>query len=385
MDPQPGFPNELWLEIFSHLPPDALINLSSTDRALYAIARPLGFTEFRLKPYPYDYNPPPALLDAALQRLNFWSSPQVAPHVRLCTARHYTVGWDGSQVMNDDKAPHVLMNAFFENLPKFTGLQQLYTERTEFTQLGVTNLCALPALTLLDISASKVAHGERINPASLTLHVSTFLGRMDWDHMNDLWISLLSRDSIRELNIDPMALAKPEVQPFPNVHTLTVENSYIRTSDILAISTKFPALRVFVFASDYHAQDAVMRNTPSQTSAIFPILEEYTGMYENLHIFVQRRTLTHITLVAEFPFRKLVTELQGVAELPNITSLTAGFNTLSSENLFGEAEIHALFALFPRLTVLDLKLYPDVDEDGGFAPQVRISSISSSRPPQLFR
>ncbi|KAJ6559563.1 hypothetical protein B0H19DRAFT_1260272 [Mycena capillaripes] len=211
-----------------------------------------------------------------------------------------------------------------------------------------------------ELSGCTLAAGEHINPGSLTLRVARFITHYDY-HMNDLWISLLSRDSLRELNFSNLlALTKPGVLPFPNVQRLTVNHS---TRATLTILTKFPGVRVF--SNNY---TGALRNlTPVQESSIFPILEEYNGDYENLHIFVQRQTLTHITTNVSSS-TKFLTELRGVAALPNITSLTVAFDT-SSENLFGQAEVDALFTLFPRLTKLELTLRPDVEDDGGFTPQ----------------
>ncbi|KAJ6590762.1 hypothetical protein B0H10DRAFT_2092167 [Mycena sp. CBHHK59/15] len=351
MDPKHTFPSELWLELFAHSSADTLRNISSTNHALHEIARPLGFTEFKLYPYPYEYQPPQAQLDDAPERLRFWSSPKIAPHVRSCTARYNLSRWQGF-TQADDGAPHALVNAFFECLPKFTGLQRLYTDRIQFTQLGLTNLCALPALTYVDLSGSKIAAGEQTDLESLTLRVATFITR--YDQMNALWIPLLSPDSLRELNLsDITPLAKPGVQPFPNVDTLTVNDLPMRSWDTLAILAKFPAVRVFV--SDYRG--VLRKMTPAQTSSIFPVLEKYTGTCENLHIFVQRSTLTHITLDTGFPFQRLLTELQGVTALSNITWLTAQNGN------------QKLFTLFPRLTELHLTLYPDAEADGGFTPQ----------------
>jgi hypothetical protein len=203
----------------------------------------------------------------------------------------------------------------------------------------------------------------------MTLGVATFISRYDHD-MNDLWLSILSRDSVRGLNLtDLSALTKPRVLPFPHVHTLTVNNLPVKIWDTLAILAKFPAVRVF--SSGY---TAVLRNlTREQESSIFSVLKEYTGAYENLHIFVQRPTLTHIAVDGGFPCNKLLGELRGFAALPNIVSLSVRFNT-SSENVLGEAEVNELFTLFPRLKELQLGLYPDAEEGGAFAPEVQISS-----------
>ncbi|KAJ7840788.1 hypothetical protein B0H13DRAFT_2287014 [Mycena leptocephala] len=264
------FPNELWLEVIAQLPSDALRDLSSTHRVLYDIARSLGFTEFKLYSYPYEFQPPKAQIDDALERLSFYSSPKIAPH-----------RWQWSAQSDDEGSPHILMNAFFECLPQFTGLQRLYADRIQFTQMGLANLCELPALAYVELSGCTVAAGEHINPGSMTLGVAKFITRYDYD-MNDLWLSLLSRDSLRELNFsDLSALNKPGVLLF--------------------------------------------------------------------------RT-------------KLLTELRGITALPNIVSLTVRFIT-SSENVFGEAEVNKLFTLFPHLAELQLTLYPDAEDGGGFIPQ----------------
>ncbi|KAJ7710640.1 hypothetical protein B0H17DRAFT_4069 [Mycena rosella] len=225
MDSQ--FPNELWLEICALLPPEALRNLSSTHCALYALARPLGFTESKLDPYPVHYIPPKARLDAALERPEFWSSPKIAPHVRSCTAQYNVSIWQMLERYYHS-GPPVLVDAFLERLSRFTGLQRLQTDGIRWTQLGIVNLCALPALTHLKSSADHVADGERINSGSLTLHVSTFTTH--YDNMNDIWISLLSRDSLRSLDLfSPCILAEPGVLPFPHVHTLSVNVNNYRT------------------------------------------------------------------------------------------------------------------------------------------------------------
>ncbi|KAF7349613.1 hypothetical protein MSAN_01687000 [Mycena sanguinolenta] len=310
MRPQDRVPNELWLEIFGYLPPAAHRSLSSTHRTLYDIARPLGFAEFTLYLYPYEFQPPQTQLDYSLERLNFWGSPKIAPHI------------------------------------------------------GIANLCALPALTHVDFAGVMVVSGERIDPAGLTLRVASFKTRYDY-HLNDIWISLLARDTLRELDFDnPVFFARSEILPFPNVQMLTINDLPLNVNDTVTILNKFPNLREFT--SDYRT---VLRNlTPAQAASIFPVLQKYSGAYENLHIFVQRATLSHITLDAGFDFQRLATELQGITTLPNITSFTAQFTT-SARNTFSKTEINTLFTLLPGLTELDLKLIPDPERDGSFTPE----------------
>ncbi|KAF7349167.1 L-aminoadipate-semialdehyde dehydrogenase [Mycena sanguinolenta] len=342
------FPTELWLEVFSRLPPAAHRSLSSTHRTLYDIARPLGFTEFTLYMYPYDLQPEKAQLDDALERLRFWTSPRIAPHVRSCTTSQ-NMDWQGAWGEQTDE--HVLISAFFERLPRFTGLERLHADDIRFTRTGITNLCGLPALTYVGVSGWTIPPLEHMDPA-LTLRVAGFLARHGY-LMNNTWFSLLSRDTLRELELyKPLALASSEVQFFPNVHTLRIER-FSDTIHAVAAFNKLPNLRSFSSPNG----DVFSGLTPARESSIFPVLKEYTGAHQNLHIFVQRTTLTHITLVSRSTFADFITELQGITVFPNITSVAVRFIT-TSQAAFGEAEIGTLFTLFPNLTELQLTLLP---------------------------
>ncbi|KAJ7210016.1 hypothetical protein GGX14DRAFT_543043 [Mycena pura] len=365
------FPNELWLEVCPYLPLNSVRSLSSTNRSLYAIARPLSFTEFKLYPYPYEYNPPQELLADALARLSFYSSQEIAPLVRTCTARqsYHSRRWPACDSTHGDDArdggaPHALMNAFFVRLPHFTGLQRLYADRIHFTRAGLEALCALPPLRHAEFDACTLTTASP-NAATTTLRVANFVTR----HITDaVWLALLCHDSLRSLKLsDLLLLARPSVGPLPYVHSLTAIPYHLMIWDALTIFAKFPALRVFI--TDY---TGVLRNlTPAQEGAIFPLLEEYTGAAENLHVFTQRPTLAHITIDGGIAFSRLPAEFRGVAmPLSNITSFTAQFSTASAgEWVFGGAEMDAIFTWFPRLKKLQLTFYPDVEDGGAFVPR----------------
>ncbi|KAK7059965.1 hypothetical protein R3P38DRAFT_3384555 [Favolaschia claudopus] len=356
------FPNELWAEICSYLPSDALRNLSSTHHPLYDLVRPLGFTEYKVYPYPYDFYPQKRKLDNAIDRLAFYSSPKMAPNIRTCTARWNPQKWQGSPQREDQGSEHVLMKAFFAAIPKFTALQKFYADRIQFTQTGLTNLCALPALRLVDLSSCTVANGEHIDTASLTLRVESFTSCYDYQ-MNDLWDSLLSRTTLRYLDFADLKSVK-DLQPFPSVHTLKLREFPMMPYDIFSFFSRFPNLRIF--RSEYYG---VLRNlSPAQEASIFPILEEYTGAYENLRIFILRPTLTHIELDSGFSVQNLLKTVLGHTSFPNITSFKARFTSDVTEE-FSQMEFNALLTLFPLLSTLDLTLIPDAQEDGGFTPQ----------------
>ncbi|KAF8206877.1 hypothetical protein K438DRAFT_1483360, partial [Mycena galopus ATCC 62051] len=84
---QERVPNELWLEIFRSLPRDTLKALSLTS--FKGISRPLLFTHLDFHPYTL-YSGEVVLLprktevNRSLERLDFWSSDEIARHVRSC-------------------------------------------------------------------------------------------------------------------------------------------------------------------------------------------------------------------------------------------------------------------------------------------------------------
>ncbi|KAJ7893776.1 hypothetical protein B0H13DRAFT_1886192 [Mycena leptocephala] len=86
--------------------------------------------------------------------------------------------------------------------------------------------------------------------------------------MNDLWVSLVSPETIRELvcpNLLPMV--KPGGPPFPNVHTLTLlEGAPMQ----LSILTRLPGVRLF--SIDYERDLDTL--TAEEASSLFPVLED---------------------------------------------------------------------------------------------------------------
>ncbi|KAF8151258.1 hypothetical protein K438DRAFT_2027051 [Mycena galopus ATCC 62051] len=338
-------PNEMWLEVFSYLPLDALRSLSSTQRALRNIARPLGFADFRVRPHLRNHLPSQGQLDNAMERLRFWSSPEMAPHVRSCTASQ---PWRTSS-----PSWHILINSFFQFLPRFTGLHRLHLDCIQFTQTVIIDLCGLPALTHAKFLWCRVRSGEHLDPGALTLRVTNFT--VDFvsndDGLGNLWISLLSCDTLQELHFSSLQFS-PEFSPFPNLHTIGVKFWSPNTSAILP---KFPQVRNFATRT----WGDLGTLTPLERASIFPVLQAYTGTYEALGLLIQRTTLTHITL-SSCRFFEFLTEMRGVNALPNITSLTACFY------VFETAGIDALFGFFPNLTELQLTF---MEDDGEFIPQ----------------
>ncbi|KAJ7107730.1 hypothetical protein C8R44DRAFT_540212, partial [Mycena epipterygia] len=90
MSSQDRVPNELWLEVFHHLPRDTLKDVSLTHRTFCCLSRPLLFTDFKFHPYAMvaldsQHLPSAEEVDQLMERLAFWCSADIAPLVRSCS------------------------------------------------------------------------------------------------------------------------------------------------------------------------------------------------------------------------------------------------------------------------------------------------------------
>ncbi|KAJ6630540.1 hypothetical protein B0H10DRAFT_833176 [Mycena sp. CBHHK59/15] len=134
--PHDDIPDEMWSEIFAHLPRDALVHVHLAQWRFHCISRPLLFSEFSFHPKNVKRLPGTTsrvelsqeeLVDLVLQRLEFWSSSGIALFIRTCRV----IGWRNSAVHN----PYPLLAAFFISFPRFTNLFRLYMIKVQYNQI----------------------------------------------------------------------------------------------------------------------------------------------------------------------------------------------------------------------------------------------------------
>ncbi|KAK6977209.1 hypothetical protein R3P38DRAFT_2666855 [Favolaschia claudopus] len=363
MAARPRLANELWYEIFAFLPPAAIRNLSSTDRDFHSIVRPFGFSKYHVVPHSHTHKPPTAHLERSLQRLDFYSSEKIAPHVHSCVVKvpHWLrVGQQPAEA----GAPHVLMREFYDRLSLFSFLQRLELSGIQITQLGFSGICALPALKHLSLSS--VGKQGTIMAGTLTLRVKSLVTIHDFCLGGPL-SHVLSPDTLEQLDFsDFNALAAPGVGPFPHVHTLKVmDDIFISGAEAQIILAKFTAVRSFCVRFNGLLQEF----TPETAAGIFPVLREYAGERENLYLFIKRPTLSYIMLnpfILSRSFEAFMSEFKHAKDMSNVKSIKATFTVED----FGVVEFARIFTLFPCLTQLYLYLNPDdVGYDGSFCPE----------------
>ncbi|KAJ7111865.1 hypothetical protein C8R44DRAFT_985332 [Mycena epipterygia] len=370
-------PNELWFEIFHYLPRDTVKDVSFTHRRFARLSRPLRFTDFDFHPYELHGLRLPSAdeVQRSLERLTFWCSDDIAPLVRACHVVPWmeNVGPVGSFSPTD--TPYVLLSAFFERLPCFTRLQRLYCWGVHFTRIGMANLCRLP-LAHLRISNCRVAAGETIEPASQPLRLSSFLLHNDINSEDELdhWIALLHPECLRELDLmcNPRLFneAIAALPSFPHVRKLAAK-IWLSTGTL----SKFPALEVL-------DNGPVISHDPPLQSTLLPVLKEYTGSHENLHLFIPATSLFRLTTRYCSP-HELITQLHGIRTTKKIISL----DTASSN--MGYTAFETLCEFLGHLTELRIRIPFDVEqctpEDKGTPATCFLKALSDNPilPPTL--
>ncbi|KAF8188469.1 hypothetical protein K438DRAFT_2019268 [Mycena galopus ATCC 62051] len=386
---QDRVPNELWLNTLKNLPPypkSVISNFSLTCRNFLHLSRPQMFCELRFTPHSLDLKgallPPSAAdVDRRLERLDFFSSSEIAPFVRDC---HISV-WETYDKDNSSKqslstdTPYILLEALFQRLVYFTGLQRFEAHHIHFTQAGVNNLCGLPNLSQLHLSDCPVAPGEHIEPSPHALRLSEFylfrgskLGQVD-----DYWFPMLQPDQLRVLTSN-FALGRTAhaLPSFNNVHTLEAIMHSPTPAQYLTIMSKFPAVRTLKLHGKGLQPDGV-----APTVAVFPLLEEYYGPHEALPFFLAttlRRVQTECGGAEDLSIR-----IQGI-QGRNMTSLNVkigAFNTTAFNKivellprltqLLITTGVSDLDRMFTRMVYDPRKLPNDVVVDGRFGDEVR--------------
>ncbi|KAJ7826205.1 hypothetical protein B0H14DRAFT_2817711 [Mycena olivaceomarginata] len=341
-------PEELWIEILQDLPKETLQNVALSHRTLGRISRPFLFVTFVFHPYavvsiPQNINrmrwpeaDEPLLLsqeaqDRELERLNFWSSAEIAPLVRTCR-------------LIPASAAHL-----HPVLPCVYG--SLHADRAG-------NLCLLPALSRLEIILGTIV--EPIDCHSLHLgRITSFQLRHARHSIPplDSWMRLLPPDPTRRnvFRIRSRLFADikhSDIPPFPHVRKLTLQalrvGDRIRpliASSVLPILSKFMGVEVLVMEGYWtHSEHG-----PSGFSGPLPILKEYDGPQEMLPILLSRLTLSHITIGwIDWPW--IAEMLHASPPSGSIVSLTASSGPITS------ADFGFLFKIFPFLSELNLNI-----------------------------
>ncbi|KAJ7508386.1 hypothetical protein B0H11DRAFT_2304229 [Mycena galericulata] len=310
------------------------------------------FTPYSTGSYGAPLLPSPTEVHRRLERLNFWCSSEIAPFVRYCniTARDswiHRLGDPSGRSISTD-SPYILLDALFERLMRFTGLQRLHAHQIHFTQASVDILCRLPHLSEIRVYWCTIAPEKRIEPSPQALHVSDFDLIHDdrIEYKDDHWIPLLHPDHLRALRVsfNPRSMAQilHTMPSFPNVYKLGATMKFPTAFQNVSILSKFPAVRILNLKL---RGDGLLTNAPhAPASAVFP-LQKYHGPYQPLPVLLAVASLTHL-IISQCSPRDLITRIQCI-QSHSIISFHVKF-----DNTFNNTVFKSLVGLLPQLKEL---------------------------------
>ncbi|KAJ7434707.1 hypothetical protein FB451DRAFT_1418635 [Mycena latifolia] len=335
------FPVETWTQIFEDLPRDAISQVHRVDWLFHRIARPLLFREFKFHPYgrwsfawlDWDspsalYLPHPVQIQLLLQRLEFWSSHEIAPLIRVCHMTPWDnnvdepLGWEFTRGAD----PYVLLRAFFDSLPRFTNLRRLDATLVPFTDIAIQHLCILPKLTHLMVEECTIVEDVVNLAACHRLAVPSFVFRHHKDVTDhERWLRLLDPDALRYLQVtyDPELFAQIRSgDPFPRVNTLKMGWGYGTTTLNLDVLSKFPAIQILAIEDAWLDVEPMRDSEIVQASRVLTHLKEYTGPHTLCPFAIP--TLHRLTFPPCSP-SDLLESLCRQKPVSNITSLNLEF------------------------------------------------------------
>ncbi|KAJ7644757.1 hypothetical protein FB45DRAFT_1053430 [Roridomyces roridus] len=375
-------PDELWLAIFELLPRESIQQLCLSARRFSAISRPLLFGHLPFHPClthhfpePICSRPPsPQYTQFALDRLNFWSSDEIAPMVRECTISPVYRTWEPS----DSPDPWSLLATFFERIVKFSALRIVRAQYACFSQQTLAALCRLPCLDHVTVEQCGVHEQGRIQTRGMQLRTSRFHYRKQWGGSNrglHLWIPLLDPDHLRELKITsfPASAHMPPGAPFPNVYKLDAELDCKSASEVVAAWARFPAVRVLKF---YTGMSTLAEAEAARAADILPLLEEYFGDLRPLPLIPSRPTLKRLVLDHCYP-RELALCLGGMANSLHITSLHAAMSPYATA--LSAKSFRAICKCLPKLVDMHIEILISVTRmRHNFGARLEVAERASS-------
>ncbi|KAJ6491901.1 hypothetical protein C8R45DRAFT_989881, partial [Mycena sanguinolenta] len=341
-------PNELWLETFTALPRNTLLSLNAACRLFHQISCPLLFEELNVHPFQVHQGASsryssPSDIDRSIKRLEFWTSPAIAPFVRICTFSAFLR-------TNHDPAP--IFTTFFRLLPNLSNLKRFSCVGIKFGRAAVAALCALVNLTQVQLTGCSLQLGEEY--LGLMLRVKSF--RCGSTGLNSLaagahrWLNILDRDTLHDLSLPstPLLLQETSSEFIHVEHLLLGVKEW---SEILLLS-KFPAVRNLKMSRcPLYDSDAV-RPQP----VLFAQLDTYDGPHEIL-LFVDPLAAPRcLNITPSDPQLLLERFLALRPVLRAVEQLVLSLHYLPPDVLGG------CLASFPILRELRLKVYHIYDD-----------------------
>ncbi|KAJ7479339.1 hypothetical protein B0H11DRAFT_2423482 [Mycena galericulata] len=364
-------PPELWLYIFEESSLDHLPQIQSVCRLFRNVSRPLLFSEVKFIIGERDEADTESLgssnlddLDSEIlhpqqdfrrefEKLEFWTSETISPHVRSCDIRvlySVPIEWD---------SPLSILSACFKAISQFTNLRILLWD-AESIQISSLRADALPSLKRIDITSPGFVRPSSPIPNKLQLtHFSYTENSMyaisEPSPDAPLYLSFLDPTSLRSLrlkhNTIPSILLQRNrilMSSFQNLRTLELHCWNATTfTQLHAYLSPFPAIQDLTLGVWGMCTADALPDT-----ALAPQLRRYSGPSQLLPLILRHAAPTDIMLHDDGPHLLqplLDSDAEARGYIPSL-ELWADYSEVSDSTLA------LILSLFPRLTAVTVNI-----------------------------
>ncbi|KAJ6468486.1 hypothetical protein C8R47DRAFT_1200893 [Mycena vitilis] len=296
-------PNELWLRIFQYLPRFAIPIIHRVSTSFAVLSYGLLFEEFHFQPRPRFPQQSATLAPKDVDKLAFWTSEKIIPHVRRCTVVLQTV----SSLVFQFDSPSPFVAALVQGISRFSNVQNISFKfrpavgKVEIAGLrvdGLTNLRSLeldaarlicptqPPPRMLNLEHFSYTHIPRL----MSLHTPSYLSFLDPDALHHL---TLGSDNMQNISI----LADPTVlSSFHNLHVLELRCMGATVTALHAYISPLSSLRELRINMDLLHQAQRVPSPATVRPLTLPQLRRYDGPAALLPLVLPGTTLHSITL-----------------------------------------------------------------------------------------
>ncbi|KAK7050597.1 hypothetical protein R3P38DRAFT_2866032 [Favolaschia claudopus] len=358
-------PPEIWNIIFALLPHQAILSLNSVARMFHHLSLPVLFYRFTFRPALGGLRVGSRQFQRELQRLEFWSSEHIAPHV--LTATIYLLG------IITSSSP--LTNAVFKAISRFSNLRNLafrFSQRIDVSALPLDH--PAPLATLRIDGGSLFQQAEAL---PLVLSVRHFV----WTNISapvrgngisqSSFLSILHPDTLDSLELD---FRRPDsidhfsdttaMHSFHKLRSLLVIVDLLQSDygPILSAIASFPAIEDLIFDMRGIASAETPPSPDIISRVIAPHLHRYKGPANLLSMVLPGTQPINLSITFGNPASILqaLLRLGQSADLSRITSLS--LSVLLYTELCQGAVLLDLLARFPHLTRLAIRILSDAAE-----------------------
>ncbi|KAJ6510796.1 hypothetical protein C8R45DRAFT_396161 [Mycena sanguinolenta] len=340
-------PHEIWTEIFSYLPRDALRQVHLSQRRFRAISFPLLFREFVLlqvadRRHGANIADETHISDnvAASRRLQFWTSSKIGPCVRLCRVRGF----------RDLRSGWPVLNELFDSLHHFTNLRGLTIFEIDYTPTFLRNIRLLPNLTHLEVHSSTLVKPV-VDSALATLPplpISKFTHHGTGDPQ--YWFPFLRRTALSHFSASYDEWLFAQVlsgDPFLCVTHLELWMGKASTMFLnLRVLAKFPATEVLTVRYRPTARKEDLAPLPG----VLPLLKQYEGPDDLLGLLFPISSFHRLILFGMTDPEDRLARVRSINVPNHITILDIKFID------FDHTSLRNLCGLFPHLVDLRIKV-----------------------------